>query len=195
MASSHDHVYVFGGCLAKGRSNALWEFSLGAQQWRAIALDEAVQPAARGGPGLCWTSEQQIHMMFGFDGKHPQSDHYVYHLPTATLQRLPEHPASDAPARSVTGVVSLRRANGAKDAIFVFGGECEASAQGHEGAGQYLGDAWLFDGDTATWQRAADGPSPRGWCSLVPTGDHSGALLFGGFDGVHRLADVFIFHP
>lgn len=54
--------------------------------------------------------------------------------------------------RSVTDLVALP-AVGRHGALFVFGGEFTPSSQGHDGAGEFHRDAWLFDLDSEQWTK------------------------------------------
>jgi len=195
MTSTTDRIYVFGGCLSKGRSNELWEFSLTTRRWRRIdndGDDPALSISCRGGPGLACINEQ-VHILFGFDGKTALGDHFVFDISANKWHRV----LVDAPppARSVTSVVALPSL-GTQGSLFVFGGECAASTQGHEGAGKYLHDTWTFDLATQSWSSHADSsssPSARGWLSIVALDDGKRALVYGGFDGDARTGDLWVF--
>jgi len=193
MASTDNRIFVFGGCLSKGRSNELWEYSLSTRQWRRIDDDPAVPVSCRGGPGLACVNEQ-VHILFGFDGKNALGDHFIFDSAVNKWQQVVVDGACP-PARSVTGVVALPNL-GAQGSLFVFGGECAASTQGHEGAGKYLQDSWTYDLATRSWTAHADSasspPSARGWLSTVALDDGKRAVVYGGFDGEQRIGDLWV---
>jgi len=78
----------------------------------------------------------------------------------------------------------------------VFGGECAPSAQGHLGAGLYLGDTFLYDTRTNRWSKlhhdAGTPPSPRGWQAATSVPELHAIVLHGGYGGADRLDDLFI---
>lgn len=194
MTSADDHIYVFGGCFSKGRSNELWEYSLSTSQWQRIECDPSMAISCRGGPGLACLNNQ-IHILFGFDGKNALGDHFVFDRATKNWQNLTNESAPAPPARSVTGVVALP-ALGARGSLFVFGGESAASAQGHEGAGKYLQDTWIYDLASQSWSvhlASAALPSARGWLSTIALDDGQRAVIYGGFDGEERVGDLWLF--
>jgi hypothetical protein len=99
-------------------------------------------------------------------------------------------------ARSVFAASSL-----ADGKIVLVAGEREASNEGHEGAGIFYDDAYVFDTKTSEWILLnAQGESfpPRGWTSIVPvTGDpaNGGAqlLVFGGLSPLNeRMGDTWL---
>lgn len=78
-----------------------------------------------------------MHVLFGYDGKCEQGDHFVFDLDTLRWSRLHgaaadrDHHAKHPPARSVTDVVYLPGVGSGQGSLFVFGGEFTPSAQGH----------------------------------------------------------------
>ena len=77
----------------------------------------------------------------------------------------------------------------------VYGGECAPSAQGHLGAGDYLGDTFLYDTKTNKWSKlhpAGTPPSARGWQAASSVPALNAVVLYGGFGGEKRLGDLFI---
>jgi len=79
--------------------------------------------------------------------------------------------------------------------LFVFGGEFTPSAQGHEGAGEYHRDAWLFSIAEQTWsevspKNVSSVPSARGWFNTAALPDGRSVVIFGGFDGEGRISDT-----
>jgi len=118
-------------------------------------------------------------------------------LETSEWKKL-EHLVSP-PARSVTDVVHLPGLGNA-GSLFVFGGEFTPSSQGHEGAGTYRDDSWVYDLESNKWieyknQENDVIPTARGWFSSCALQDGASVLIFGGFDGTGRLDDSYIWTP
>ena len=196
MTSSDRTIYIFGGCTADhGRSNQLWAFDVDKQQWQQLTSDEPStmpSPCQRGGASLVNASDG-LHVLFGYNGKEEQRDHWLWDKTARHWRQL--LCATGPAARSVTDVVYLPGV-GASGSLFVFGGEFTPSAQGHEGAGSYHNDAWLFDLASQSWSQAGSGstalvPSARGWFSTLPLSNRS-VIVFGGFNGEARISDVHI---
>ena len=195
MASDSQTLYIFGGCTPDhGRSNHIWEFDLQQQRWEQLTpaagqQRDGSEPEGRGGASIVHASDG-LHVLFGYNGKEELADHWLWNKQDRRWDRLTSN--DGPPARSVTDVVFVRGV-GAKGSLFVFGGEYTPSAQGHEGAGSYHRDAWLFDIASSTWSsavRAGDSaPSARGWFSSVALGEEA-VLVYGGFDGKERVGDV-----
>ena len=194
MTSDSQTLYIFGGCTPDhGRSNHIWSFDLQQQRWEqltpAAGQESEPQPEGRGGASIVHASDG-LHVLFGYNGKEELADHWLWDKQVRRWDLLSGD--SGPRARSVTDVVFLRGV-GEKGSLFVFGGEFTPSAQGHEGAGSYHNDAWLFDIALSTWspavQAGGSAPSARGWFSSVAWGDEA-VLVFGGFDGKERVGDV-----
>eukprot|EP00898_Chlorokybus_atmophyticus_P007726 jgi/Chlat1/7955/Chrsp69S09182 len=96
------------------------------------------------------------------------------------------------PARSVLGAGLL-----SGERVFAFAGEQDASALGHEGAGNFFNDSYVLDIKTRAWSKVHDGkspaPSPRGWFDMaVLDGDR--VFVFGGLNPTNeRLGDAWLF--
>eukprot|EP01087_Luapelamoeba_hula_P012979 TRINITY_DN3675_c0_g1_i1.p1 TRINITY_DN3675_c0_g1~~TRINITY_DN3675_c0_g1_i1.p1 ORF type:complete len:407 (+),score=53.82 TRINITY_DN3675_c0_g1_i1:23-1222(+) len=236
-------VYVFGGCSGHDRLNELYQLDTRTLIWTQLPVAEgSSRPCPRGGPGLCAIGDT-IYAYAGYSGKHELDDLWGYSLKTNTWERmLPQGPSSVIPpARSVHCVAAVG------NYIVTFGGESSPSARGHEGAGQYLNDAWCFNITTLQWtriqpphrsprsttdlissntsislssgsgesdgissaSRASSGdetlhpvledgdypPTARGWMVAAPLAataehQHTGIVIFGGFDGTDRLNDL-----
>ena len=183
MAATGDYVYVFGGCKPVGRSNDLFCYHVKDQVWSALSVGAvANSPSERGGPALVALPDA-VHVLFGYNGKVEADDHFVFDLVTKVWRQV-QTPIVP-PARSVTDAVYVSRI-GRLGSIFVFGGEFTPSQQGHEGAGEYHGDAWLFDIDTERWTQIST-PSyvgDRGIASVsVATIDQSNFACWWGTGG------------
>ena len=202
LTASPTHVYLFGGCTVDhGRSSALWAFDIATGDWQQLAESDSQNgPRPCGGPSFVYTpNPPTVHALFGYSGKEELDTHYTFTLATPTTSasgwQLQPQSTGDRPApRSVTDTVYLPALN----ALFTFGGEFTASAQGHEGAGSYHDSAYLYRLDEAEWVKVSDGgsgsggPSARGWFNTCALADGRSAVVFGGFDGTARVNDVFV---
>eukprot|EP01027_Heterolobosea_sp_BB2_P016717 GEZU01023754.1.p1 GENE.GEZU01023754.1~~GEZU01023754.1.p1 ORF type:complete len:370 (-),score=67.30 GEZU01023754.1:79-1188(-) len=185
-------LYVFGGCGGGGRFNDLYEFDTTRKIWRKMPNNNGhVQPVVRGGSTLCGIEEtQKLYLFGGFTGR-PLGDLFVYDLATEAWVQ-PEVKVANGASAPEPRSVHVACALGTN--IFVFGGEKEPSARGHEGAGLYFGDSWMLDTKTNTWtqvENRGDVPSARGWHAGAALGNDRVAV-FGGFDGNTRLDDLYV---
>jgi N-acetylneuraminic acid mutarotase len=192
MASDGENIYIFGGCKAEGRSNELWQYNIAENSWKQLESKNGTAPSARGGPSFT-AINNQLHVLFGYNGENELADHFIYDLASSSWREIQNN--SGPPARSVTDVVALRKL-GSKGSLLVFGGEYTPSAQGHEGAGEYHNDSWLYDIAQDQWAQLSnqgEKPAARGWFNITALEDGQSALLFGGFDGNIRRNDVYLF--
>jgi len=90
---------------------------------------------------------------FGYNGKEEQADLWHFDLSSKCWQQV-RTTGSLPTARSVTDMVLLRGSL-QQPTLFVFGGEFTPSQQGHEGAGEYHDDAYVFDIKKSEWTRIA----------------------------------------
>jgi len=192
MASHGSCVYLFGGCGAMGRLNDLYVFDTEQEKWEQLhPAAGSQQPSPRGGPALFATADK-VYVFGGFDGKEI-NDFWAYDLATHRWETMADQ-GNRPTARSVTafGVLDHHR-------LFIFGGEVDPSEQGHAGAGVFVNETFVFDTSTLTWTKhtpqtngeAASQPSARGWLAGTGLGDGR-FVLFGGFDGKNRVADLFL---
>lgn len=192
-------VYIFGGCTVEARSGELYAFDVDRSEWKhltasAVETESGAQPTARGGPAVVYASDG-IHVLFGYNGKEELADHWVWNEKGQNWIEIKSE--LRPPARSVTDAVYLAQV-GAQGSIFVFGGEYTPSKLGHDGAGEYHSDAWLYDIAEGYWKTVADDgkgdgvPKARGWFNTVALQDGKSALIFGGFDGEARINDVHV---
>lgn len=79
----------------------------------------------------------------------------------------------------------------------MYGGECAPSAEGHLGAGKYLGDTYLYDIPSNRWTKlnSEASPPPRGWQASATVDALNAVVLFGGYGGEERLNDLHILKP
>ncbi len=187
-ASLGSTVYVFGGCGAAGRLNDLWalDTQAGTLKWEQLPSSGAV--AGRGGACLA-AHGTCLYVAAGFNGAAELSDLHCYNTASRTWSVL-EAASATLPARSVAalGVVD--------DALVLFGGEAEVSAQGHAGAGRFRNDAWtwpLREGSPAGWTAVhaeGDAPAPRGWLAAAAVPGIGLCLHGGNSDSNERLGDL-----
>eukprot|EP00741_Cyanophora_paradoxa_P016684 tig00020934_g16113.t1 len=189
MASIGSRVFVFAGSGAGGRLNDLYAYNIETKSWEEHAAPNG--PSIRGGPLMCSVGGRLL-VFGGFCGKE-LGDLFLYDPSTRSWSQPATSGETPYP-RSVTAAVPLRDRY-----VFVFGGEADPSAKGHEGAGKYHGDAYMLDTADFRWYRvqtggpndlpSRDGPSARAWIDAAAVGDS--AYVFGGFDGEARLNDFF----
>lgn len=179
-------VFVFGGCCSpKRRLSDLWRFR--DSRWMQLSADapadDASLPCARGGAAIHAAAADQLFLFFGFCGRQLGD---VWCFQAGRWHAVPD--AAPAP-RSVFASASL-----GADAFLLFGGEREASATGHAGAGTFHDDAWLFDAVARTWKRLQleQAPSARGWCAMSHAGARRLVLAGGLNDQNERLNEAFV---
>lgn len=142
----------------------------------------------------------KLYRMSGFDGKTEQGGAIdVYDLETDTWSSIKFKPdGTHGPMpRSVSSLVAVN-VDG-RQRLLAFGGERDPSSLGHEGAGKMLGDVWLWDLQSKTWNQLAiegERPCPRGWFASdvvkSPNGNDA-FVVHGGLDERNqRLGDVWV---
>lgn len=163
--------FIHGGCLANGeRTNDIWAFNVHTRQWSE--LPSAPGPA-RGGSAIC-ISKSRLFRFGGFDGEREIGEQLDFiHLEVETFDdkgakgevsirarggwqtilennvdasstEIPIEPAQKWPApRSVASLHNVTIGNGYEYLVLAFG-EGSPSAEGHEGAGKFFSDVWLF---------------------------------------------------
>lgn len=163
--TAHGTLFIHAGCTSAGpRASDLWALDLSAASWSPFPT--APGPA-RGGTSLALVHDR-LYRAFGFDGTRELGGHIDrLDLASGTFadkagtgeMALAPGPAgwqSDAfatarapPPRSVAGFVPVTTGQG-RHFLVIFGGETAPSAQGHAGAGRFLGDVW-------SWQLRPEG--------------------------------------
>jgi hypothetical protein len=187
MTVCGDALYVFGGCAGHDRLNDLWRYDSLTGKWERLhdgSGGDAAAPSKRGGPGLFVPTENDVFVVCGFNGKE-MDDVWHYAVDKKEWTRLEGGPG----ARSVFASVNMN------NRFVVYGGERDPAAQGHLGAGHFLGDVWLFDPYDRSWQEVkCEGrqvPEPRGWTEMCRLTNDS-VLLTGGLNEKNeRLRDAF----
>lgn len=171
MTSLEDKIYVFGGCGVGGRLNDLWCLDTGAEtgpSWHCLSLGgsmEGMYPSPRGGAGLVAVPEgdgaHRLILLYGFDGQQ-RGDVWTFHVDdTAGMwEDITNEQCGDVPEdRSVFAATRI-----SENKIFIFGGEVEASTDGHEGAGAFRSDSYVLDTDEMRWRNLDTGSVQNGTC-------------------------------
>ncbi|KAL2891844.1 Nitrile-specifier protein 5 [Ceratocystis lukuohia] len=224
---------VHGGCLAGAGQRAadVWAFDVRSCVWTQLPAAPGV---ARGGTALC-ASGNRLFRFGGFDGKHEiggqvdvltlGEDHsglepvLVATTEWVTLSQPTAEdgaPLSQSPwpkARSVAKLVPVSPAG--REMLVLLMGEGQASAKGHEGAGKFFSDVWVFQVPAAVksgkmaegkWAEvtvsphdsevSAELPAARGWIDAAPMAEteENGILIWGGLgEDNNRQGDGWIF--
>lgn len=186
-------VFLHAGCPESGRLSDLWSFDITSNTWKKLADAPAPQ---RGGPSITYL-DGKLYRMNGFDGNTEQGGKIdVYDITKnqwstidfeADGQRGPE-------ARSVGTLLSLKVQG--RDKLMTVFGEHDPSSLGHEGAGKMLDNCWLWDVESAQWEKAdmsgSDRPPPRGWFDADVI-DNSRVIVVGGLSETNeRLNDAWV---
>lgn len=144
---------MHGGCPASGRVSDLWGFDVASRTWSPYP--DAPGPA-RGGASLAYANHR-LYRFGGFNGE-KQLGGQIDHLDvSAVVERsgktdipVGTHTGSwetaaapDEIARSVAGLHFITTGQG-RNYLLLLLGEKNASANGHEGAGQFWDDVWSF---------------------------------------------------
>ncbi|PKS07534.1 hypothetical protein jhhlp_006138 [Lomentospora prolificans] len=157
--------FVHAGCLADGeRTNDIWAFNVRSRVWSELPTPPG---PARGGTSICVT-KGKIFRFGGFDGKeelggqvdvlHLASDQFNDFISTGevsvtargdweTLTPIPQTDSLDPdlwPApRSVSSLLPVH-VHG-RDYLLLLMGEGTPSSDGHNAAGNFLADAWVYN--------------------------------------------------
>lgn len=152
----HGTLFVSGGCLSQGRALDVWGFDIASRTWSRYP-----DPPGPARGGQCLTHFRDCLYRFGgFDGKNElggQVDHLDVssisersgkgQLPVATHSGQWESvtiPMGTGPGnRSVAGLQAITTGQG-RNYLLLLLGERDASASGHDGAGQFWDDVWSF---------------------------------------------------
>jgi len=216
MTKVGKYLAIFGGCGVDGRLSDVVLYDPLENRWITVQTEGEV-PVPRGGPALVGLGQTLV-VFGGFCGNE-LGDLWTLPLPLNENGRLPEgspdritglswtlqgqvdpanpqHPG----ARSVMGYCAL-----SDQLMFIFGGEIDPSALGHEGAGLYSSAAFVWNLKTNEWQRVEEQEGsvqnvvPVGWFDCAAVREEGSAtaksvVAFGGLDeGNNRRADLVVF--
>jgi hypothetical protein len=95
-------------------------------------------------------------------------------------------------ARSVTALLPLGPSTHAR-LVAIMGEGKPSPTGGHDSAGNFWDDVWVYDPAKQTWAEVdvRDGPEARGWFAAHVYGE--GVVLWGGLNGANeRLADGWV---
>lgn len=187
MTSSGSYIYLFGGCQHNKegtmRKNDLHILNVDTLEWKELKPKND-PPSIRGGPTIT-SCGKYLFVHGGFSGKE-LDDFYSFDTEELVWTKL--EPKGTIPeARSVHGLYKLDEKH-----LFVFGGEKEPSKKGHEGAGLYFSDGFIYDIEKNEWKKVeGEGPSARGWFQGTSI-DKENVIIFGGFTGEDRVDDMWL---
>ena len=182
-------ILVHAGCgnADVGRLNDLWSFDITAQAWSKLATAPG---DPRGGSAIAFDqANRRVWRFGGFNGKIEVGD-VIDHIELGDGKNLQDAQwdsiafdtsgtSSTPGARSVTGLHVL-----ADGRMVTFFGEGKPSPTGgHDAAGNFWGDVWVFDSQKESWEQVeqdGDTPGERGW--FGSDGSGNGAVVWGGID-------------
>jgi N-acetylneuraminic acid mutarotase len=202
-----DSIIIHSGCgnADVGRLNDLWAFDIKSQVWSKLP-DAPGDP--RGGSAITFDiKDNRIWRFGGFNGKTEVGgviDHFDLgagaglDVKTAQWHSITfgddegskTTKASYPGARSVTGLHILPDGR-----LITFFGEGKPSPTGgHDAAGNFYGDVWLWDAKDQQWaevEQEGEGPGERGW--FGSDAYSAGAVVWGGIDSANdRISDGWI---
>jgi hypothetical protein len=209
--ATSDSIFIHAGCgnADVGRLNDLWSFNVTSRVWTKLA-NAPGDP--RGGSAIAYDrSLDRIWRFGGFNGKTEVGGVIDYFI----LGKEPSVQGGEwasitfgeggglgreensglaktrtPGARSVTGLHSLSDGR-----LLTFFGEGKPSPTGgHDAAGNFWGDVWVFDTKTEQWTEAeqqGEGPGERGW--FGSDAYSQGAIVWGGIDSANdRIPDGWV---
>jgi hypothetical protein len=114
MTAYGKSVYLFGGCtIDKGRTNELWAYDVESHKWELLSSCQSEAemeniPSPRGGSSLVAVNDNELHVLFGYNGKQELSDHFAFHRGTQEWRSVVNKDNNLVPPpRSVTNAVFL----------------------------------------------------------------------------------------
>ncbi|KAJ9259423.1 hypothetical protein DTO207G8_986 [Paecilomyces variotii] len=188
-------IFLHAGCPEKGRLSDLWAFNIFTRQWRELA--PAPKPE-RGGTSITY-ADGKVFRMNGFDGNTEQGGAVdVLDLEKNVWETITYQPDGvEGPGpRSVSCLLAVK-VDGKSKLVTLFG-ERDPSSLGHQGAGNMLADAWMFDIESRTWMeiksKGSDAPEARGWFDadvVIEDSSRPSIVVHGGLaESNERLGDV-----
>ncbi|KAF2230889.1 kelch repeat protein [Viridothelium virens] len=189
MTAAAGHLFLHAGCAADGgRYNDLWAFDLTTKMWKELANAPGKE---RGGTSLIASrDETKLFRIGGFDGKQEIGGIIdIYDISQNSWTSI--NYANGPIARSVA-VLTAVLVGERQYLVYAFG-EADPSKIGHEGAGKFLKDTWVFDIEKSDWSELdcsdEHKPSARGWLGAVACADDT-VLIQGGLnEDNNRLGD------
>jgi N-acetylneuraminic acid mutarotase len=189
MTALGNKLYVFGGCSAShGRFNDLYEFDLKSHNWRKLNSFDSILP--RGGSCLCAyenDTESCLYVIGGFSGQE-QDDCFKFDLKTETWSQIENLPRK----LSVFACSSFDKNQ--KVRLILQGGEVDPSTLGHNGAGEFTNETFLYDGtkwysiDTLTTEQLTN----RGWHHGCGDLDGNFYIFGGNLENNHRNNELWV---
>lgn len=178
MTALKNKLYIFGGCSSNGRLNDFYEFDLDSNKWSVLPIDSEI--VARGGSKLCsyesfdeTVESSCLYLIGGFCG-HELDDCYRYDISKRTWSKIENLPRK----LSVFACSSIR--NNSNVRLILHGGEVDPSTMGHNGAGEFSSDTYVFDGNNWKFLSLDEKPSQRGWHSGCSDHINRKFYIFGG---------------
>lgn len=208
--ATSNSILIHAGCgnAEVGRLNDLWSFDVKTETWTQLP-NAPGEP--RGGSAVAFNSEtSKVWRFGGFNGK-TEVGGLIDHLDlgaglqSAQWQTIKFGSNDAAPGREDSGALTKAAYPGARSVtglhvmpdgkLITFFGEGKPSPTGgHDAAGNFWGDVWIFDPATEGWTEVTqdgEGPGERGWFSSdVFAG---GVMVWGGLNGQNeRIPDGWI---
>jgi len=187
--STSDAILIHAGCgnADVGRLNDLWSFDISTKAWTKLT-DAPGDP--RGGSAIAFDKNgNRLWRFGGFNGK-TEVGGVIDHIELGNGKaqdaqwssidfETSEDKSSSPGDRSVTGLHAL-----ADGRLITFFGEGKPSPTGgHDAAGNFWGDVWIFDEKSKSWvevDQQGETPGERGWFGSDAYGD--GVVVWGGID-------------
>jgi N-acetylneuraminic acid mutarotase/predicted phosphodiesterase len=200
--SESDMIILLGGVQDGGHSTHVtlddcWAYDLNNNLWNNVDWDwqertPASSPGATGDPAMAYDVESDLVIMLGGDlivdtGMwYGYNETWSYEHNTNTWTNM--SPSVSPPVRSTTEIVY----DVESDIIVLFGGYAKL----YEDPGsRYYNDTWTYDVNTNTWTEMvpAVAPDARRGHSMTYDSKSDRIILFGGYNGTHRLNDTWTY--
>ncbi|KAL9087235.1 MAG: hypothetical protein Q9165_006729 [Trypethelium subeluteriae] len=189
MTAAAGHLFLHAGCAADGgRYKDLWAFDLTTKRWKELANAPGKE---RGGTSLIASGyETRLFRIGGFDGKQEIGGTVdIYDISQNSWTSISY--ATGPMPRSVAALTAVS-IGGREYLVYAFG-EADPSKIGHEGAGKFLKDIWIFDLEKSEWSELECSdehkPSARGWLGAVACADDTVLIQGGLSEDNNRLGD------
>jgi len=194
MTAIKNFIYIYGGCGQNGRLSDLHCFDIIHNRW-IPNINNNHFISGRGGSCIIPSNDEcNLFIIGGFKGKESNAI-YKYSISENNWYTVYKEDNDQIMPFSVfiCGKINNK--------IVCFGGEISPSIIGHNGAGKFSNDLYIFDGNDATIKKNKinyvfpERPLPRGWSSGCNfTKDE--IIIFGGLTGndefPKKLNDIWI---